>query len=251
MSLRLLTTPRFCPAPVRAVPRFGEATGARCRLATEEELAEEAARLLEVRRRQVEQAMGALSLPEKEIQLYCSGLDRRGRGWRETRAVRDLRALIRRSLVVVLWGPVGTGKSAAACRVLAELCRVEIETGAGAHDEVDVWADGTYLRAPDYARVADWEEDRLEAVWRQRHLVIDDLGEEQELGEKACAKLRLLLTRRDDEVTSSTRTIITSNLTPTEIGARYGKRVFDRLGETGAFLHATERIRPQLQPQGA
>lgn len=245
MTAKILPLERKCPAPVRAVPKFGEASGPGCQFASREAEIAEMARIRADSRRQVGLALEALSLPQKEIGLYLDGLDRGRRAWVETQPVRDLRAAVRDSLVVVLWGPVGTGKSAAACRVLAELCRVEIESYAGRTcDEVDVWADGLYLRAPDYARLADWEEDRLEAVWSVRHLVIDDLGEEEHLGDKATARLRLLLTRRDDEIKSGTRTIVTTNLTPQQIGARYSARVFDRLGELGSWIRCDRRVRP-------
>ncbi len=245
MTAKILPLERKCAAPVRAVPKFGEAAGQGCQITSRQAEIAELSRVRAERRRQAELALEVLALPRKEIGLYLDGLDRGRRAWVETRAVRELRAAIRESLVVVLWGQVGTGKSAAACRVLAELCRVEIESYAGRTcDEVDVWADGLYLRAPDYARLADWEEDRLEEVWSTRHLVIDDLGEEEQLGEKATARLRLLLTRRDDEIGPGTRTIVTTNLTPQQIGARYSARVFDRLGELGTWIRCDERVRP-------
>jgi hypothetical protein len=187
----------------------------------------------------------SLKIPPKEALMISRGEDREGHRSIETKAIIGLRqAMADGLLMVILWGPPGTGKSNAACRILAELCQVSIERD-GLVERVDVWSGGVYLRAPDFARMADWEEDRLAAIWGARHLVLDDLGEEEEFGEKATAKLRTLLTRRDDQITKGTTTIITTNLTPTQLGARYHQRVFDRMRELGRWIQVTEIVRPR------
>ena len=186
--------------------------------------------------------MDSLHLPAKEAYMIATGTDREGRQWRETEAWKRLTRAAGTALVIILKGPNGTGKSSAACRYLANRSRVIISRN-GIIEKIDAWDDGIYLRAPDCARIADLEEDRLEKIWGARTLVIDDLGEEAELGDKAIGRLRAILTRRDDAITPKTRTVITTNLTREEIASRYGKRVFDRLRELAVVINVTEIIR--------
>lgn len=195
-------------------------------------------------RSKVAQLVYWLKLPSKEAHLITYGTDREGRPWRETEAWKRIEDAIKRCLVIVLRGANGTGKSSAACGILADRCQAAFRHPNGTLERADSWDGGYYLRAPDYCRMADWEEDRLEEVWSARNLVIDDLGEESELGDKAVGKMRALLTKRDDAITPDTRTIITTNLSREEIAGRYGSRVFDRLRELAVLIHVTETVRP-------
>jgi DNA replication protein DnaC len=191
----------------------------------------------------------SLGIPPKEALLIVEGHDRLGIPWRETRASQALEAELPKALVVLLTGPVGTGKSSAACRELARMCQASIVHQDGTIEAVNVWGDGVYLRAPDFARVADWDERTLRSIWEARNLVIDDLGEERELGEKATGKLRTLLSRRDDEITNTTRTIITTNLSLKEIQRRYQARIWDRLRELAVVVNVNDQVRPRKSEQ--
>lgn len=190
-----------------------------------------------------------LGLPEKVLDFIVKGVDRHGLPWRDTEAASKLReALAGEKRLIILSGATGTGKSEAACRALVKSCRRDRSVTYRDREGVEhsetlgaIYLPGRYLRAVDYCRIADWQEDRLQQVWAAPFLVLDDLGEEAEIGPAAAGKVRAMLTKRDDV---SAVTVITCNLSLKQLSETYHARVMDRLREIGAYLQISERVRP-------
>lgn len=123
---------------------------------------------------------------------------------------------------LVLTGATGAGKSLAAAWALA-----------GAHGS-GCWMPATVLDSPDRWRATE------PAARRADCLVLDDLGREHpsESGWSS-EQLANLVTGRID---SGRRTIVTTNLTPPELGQRYGDRLLSRLRRDDAGLVAVGNI---------
>lgn len=129
--------------------------------------------------------------------------------------------------LLVLSGPVGTGKSLAAVWALWDW-RV-------ATARRDPWGKLRYLHdgrmwvaAPHLARMKGWGED-IEQVERVGFLVIDDLGEE-DATEKTLTRIGNVTTAR---FAHGLHTVITTNLNAPTFRARYGDRLIDRLRDCG------------------
>lgn len=124
---------------------------------------------------------------------------------------------------LVLAGGVGTGKTVAALWGLRQLA---YRLGRP-----------VYLRAADLPRFGAFGDSasRFDDVRKAGALVVDDLGTEA-LGDWGSANMTELVDHRYSALRA--RTIITTNLGPTELVARYGERVADRLRE-GAIVAGT------------
>lgn len=205
------------------------------------------------RRQEIGRALLAMGCPEKCVEFIVTGKDRRGLAWRETESGRKLRAAMcdPRWRFILLSGPTGTGKSDLAVRAMANRCRQPVvasyvtRDGERRTEEVGVtWAPGRYIRSQHYARIADWDLDLLQGYWRAPVLVVDDLGEETELGPQAVAKLRMLITQRDDASGVGVLTIFTGNLDLQTFAATYHDRALDRMREIGTCIRCDEVVRP-------
>lgn len=113
-------------------------------------------------------------------------------------------ASVRSHRVLILRGPVGSGKTWAACCALGR-------------------ADGALLRASRIAPGDDWSALRRR-VERAGLVVVDDLGCEHS-SEWSRAEVESLLCQRYDD---GKRTIATTNLDAAGLAARYGARLADR-----------------------
>ena len=139
--------------------------------------------------------------------------------------------------LLVLAGSVGTGKSLAAAWATAEFLRSTAERDPwGKPRRVD---DRLWISAPHLSRFSSWDEEltKLEAA---PFLVVDDIGEEERTP-KTGAIIQSMISTRD---ANALPTIITTNLDGETFQARYGKRIIDRLRQSGvADDHATWWIR--------
>lgn len=120
---------------------------------------------------------------------------------------------------LVLSGPCGTGKSVSAAHWL------------GMHER-----GGLFVAASALSAMSDFNEadrHKMKELRRTRWLVVDDIGQEfsdkREFSSQRMADL--IKTRHDDML----KTIITTNLTGQEFGARYGERIVSRLMEGGRW----------------
>ncbi len=137
-----------------------------------------------------------------------------------------------RSAFLLLSGSRGTGKTVAACAALLAALRAgppPAERGA-----VERWAarigahlSGGFVSAPTLPmRLAPWKDERERHApinLQRAFLVLDDLGTERP-GSRFAEAFGRLVDRRQAKAT-----IITTNLAPSELRARYGDRVADRL----------------------
>lgn len=130
------------------------------------------------------------------------------------------------SMMLVLAGDVGTGKSLAAAWALHDWL---VQTtprnpwGQRIPSEVRLW-----IAAPHFARLAPWG-DHVVELERVGMLVVDDLGEE-EASPKALGMVSALITTRQS---NGLPTIITTNLDGETFQERYGQRLIDRLRQSG------------------
>lgn len=137
-------------------------------------------------------------------------------------------------LVLVLVGPTGTGKSLAAASVFLSLRhRVTDPTWDGVASTGWRWASpGAVVTAPRLSRLPRYGpgSEELERLLAVPLLVLDDLGlETLALGDKLDELLDVRMGRR-------LRTVITANMEPAALAAKYGDRVADRLRLGGAVV---------------
>lgn len=115
-------------------------------------------------------------------------------------------------LSLVLSAPAGRGKSWLATWAVAETT------------QRSVW-----LPAADVRVGEAWEGLRVKALRASGLLVVDDLGEEAS-GDWGVREMASLLEGRHN---AGRRTIVTTNLMPAAIGARYGERLLSRWSQEG------------------
>lgn len=158
---------------------------------------------------------------------------------REEAAVRFVRgAWAAGKRTIALIGPVGTGKTAAACVPLLthwQVMRPYLRTPG----------DMAPILRPRPAFFLDMAEASAWSLWdkddeRMRDralstelLILDDLGRERGDG---AAVLEAIINSRN---AAERRTVLTSNLGPREFAERYGARILDRLRGDGAAFQAT------------
>lgn len=178
-------------------------------------------------------------MPERFLGISFDALD-------ETRAVRRCRDYARNvvqrvgdGMGLILKGPVGTGKTTAACAIAEEACRQDIAVlFLRAYRLVDDLT--TYKTFADKGAF-----DALEARLKEaRLLILDDFG--QEMADSwAEGKVERILADRYDQMRS---TIITTNLGSGDMRQRYQERILDRLRETCevvVFSGPSRRIQSQ------
>ena len=128
--------------------------------------------------------------------------------------------------LLVLSGPVGTGKSLAAAWALWDWWVASARRnpwGKLVYHEGRCW-----IAAPHLARLQAWSED-VQAIEAAPILVLDDLGEE-EATPRILSLISGVITTRFAEQRPS---IITTNLDGKTFRDRYGERLIDRLRESG------------------
>ena len=119
---------------------------------------------------------------------------------------------------LVLAGPVGTGKTVAAC-------------------EAFLRQRGLFVRAAHLSRLGWFDEDAWRPYERAALLVVDDLGSEYfDAKGGGQAQWETFFDLRHSELR---RTICTTNLTAEEFKSRYSEKWRDRLAERGAFVRVT------------
>jgi DNA replication protein DnaC len=153
-----------------------------------------------------------LPMPYRKIKPLACG------DYADTRSIKAVRRWIEArnaKPILVLGGPVGTGKTFAALAGIA------------------MRRAGYFVRAADIARHVDpWthEAGHKPILW-SRFLVVDDLGTEN-----ADPRWLSCLDRLIDSRSEAGRTIITTNLQAAEARGRYGDRIWDRLRGRGYWI---------------
>lgn len=141
----------------------------------------------------------------------------------------------------VIIGTPGTGKTYLAAAILgAAMARGEATVAVTAFDFVRRALDyHTQFSIPDYT-------DRFTPMLDCDLLVIDDLGTESMLKNVTREYLYTVINERWK---SGKRTVITSNLTPSELNARYGENIFSRMCDTSrAVLLSVDAKNTRLKP---
>lgn len=144
-------------------------------------------------------------------------------------------ALEHRAGVLLLLGKPGTGKTVAAIRWLL---RPLLELGNWVHDNGRWYPrrqfSGSFRTAKSLARVRQYEQRDLEALFEVRRLVVDDMGQE------FLDKSGFLASLIDEVVTERHRrnraTVMTANLSVDLFLERYGDRVLDRVNGDGRVV---------------
>ncbi len=118
--------------------------------------------------------------------------------------------------VLVLMGPVGTGKTLAACSWLRS------------------WEGDGFMTAAELARWPRYDMAAMKRLLEKGRLVVDDLGTEymDDKGNFLAVFDEFVNTR----CANMKQTIITTNLAPEAFRARYGERITDRIVECGRFV---------------
>lgn len=128
--------------------------------------------------------------------------------------------------LLVLAGPVGTGKSLAAAWTLHDWW---IEELRAARDDCRRYYEGQcWIAAPHLARMRKWDE-AVAKLERAPMLVLDDLGHESSTDAAAELVQSVVTTRFAEE----RPTVITTNLDQKTFRPRYGERIVDRVRECG------------------
>jgi DNA replication protein DnaC len=132
-----------------------------------------------------------------------------------------LEAVVRNpSELIVLSGPTGCGKTAAACWWLYETPR-------------DVPCP-MFTTSPRLARMSKFDEEVMAKVLRAGRLVIDDLG--IEYADANGAFVSLLDEITNERYANRLPTLITTNMDAQVLRARCGERLADRIRESGEFM---------------
>ncbi len=140
----------------------------------------------------------------------------------ETRSTRACALVGRQYLILVLVGERGCGKTFAAAKWLWTAQHI-----APAAIPKSSLAPRRFVEAVSYADVPFDERTR---VGRSLALVLDDVGTEKDFLVNDIATL--LVARYKNALA----TVVTTNLSDTEFGERYGMRLMDRMREVGRFL---------------
>ncbi|MCG8423877.1 MAG: ATP-binding protein [Proteobacteria bacterium] len=179
------------------------------------EKAERQERELERRRR-----WAACGIPSKDVRRIAAG------ELESTPALSATREFERkRTIVLVLAGPVGCGKTTAAARWLTQ------STSRGTYLEP---YPRRFLAIAELARLNRFNAAAMEPVEQAAALVVDDLGAEF-LDDKG-GFASLFDAVMDARYRHLLPTVITTNLRSDEFRARYGERTVDRLREHGQFV---------------
>lgn len=163
-------------------------------------------------------------IPSRPVKMIITGYDHYGKPFRESKAKTALtRSLRSGSTIVVLGGPTGTGKTAAAAWWIL--------TG-----EMDC----QWTSSVDMAKSALWdaERGRLEAV---PMLVIDDAGLNVEYPKLKHNIEALIYKRAESE---RLKTVITTNYLWSEFVANYEDRAARRVKSCGEFINCTGVVCP-------
>ncbi len=139
--------------------------------------------------------------------------------------------------MLVLAGPIGVGKTVAACYVMVHANPLPPD-GRFQHDQRPL-----FRHVSEIVEIGSYDKTHKEAraeFRTARCLVIDDLGEEYQ-SDPFVAMLDALINHRYGHAGS---TVITTNLTDATFRQRYGERAFDRIRHRGAWYdinHASLR----------
>jgi len=173
------------------------------------------------RESEIQTRIRSLRLPPTIRDFLITGVDRFGRKWIDSEPYVKARKWITdpEVLIVVLAGIVGAGKTAGACRVLAE------------------GISGAFISSAAYCDVAAKKRGRT--YWTTRTLVLDDLGVE---APGASFEIDKLVLERHGEGGS---TIITTTLDGDAFADRYSPATVSRLREVGRWVTCKQLLRRQ------
>jgi DNA replication protein DnaC len=196
---------QYCPCPAGQSERAASAA-AQQRAASEH------------RARRVARLWDGIGVPSRFAEASLDSYLERNPAGRET--VAQLRAWLAGDQWLVLWGPVGRGKTGLAAGLTRELVGrgqgVLFRTVPDLLDRLRATYDG-----------AGHEHELMAALFAVDLLVLDDVGAERPT-DWAAERLFRLLNHRYDE---RRQTVVTTNLDPSNLAKHLGNRTFDRLRE--------------------
>lgn len=135
--------------------------------------------------------------------------------------------------ILALCGPVGCGKTVAACKWLIDGIWLESELKDGSTDPMA--NAGHFVSGAGLARWNRYDAEAMEIPLRAKRLVIDDLGNEfvDEKGSYLALLNEIIGSRYDNKLP----TVITTNIVGDTFRLRYGDRIADRLNEHHSFVN--------------
>lgn len=167
-----------------------------------------------------------LGIPRLTALALAHGVDHHGRKLGITKLDRELTSgMAQGRLLVCLLGPVGTGKTVAACRLLAKHGGLFVPVGR----LVELSA----RYEPDRVKLSELRMAKL--------LVLDEVGSEDE---RDILRVESLLRERYEDARP---TILIANLTPQLFQVRYGDRVARRIWSHGHMVPCTRVLCPGEQ----
>jgi DNA replication protein DnaC len=171
-----------------------------------------------------------LALPEKHLELLQAPGD-----LERTLAIE---AVSRPSLLTVLSGGPGTGKTTAAVSWLFQWVWDEkswrVVTEGFSAKAAFCYAPGVFVTAARLARFSRYDERQMDELLRAGRLVIDDLG--AEFLDVKGSFLSLLDEVVNERYANRRPTVLTTNLGVLAFKERYGERIADRIVEAGRFV---------------
>ncbi len=150
---------------------------------------------------------------------------------------------------LLLCGPTGTGKSFIAAYLCYQWCirnygyRFKDKTK---WEEVADHINSVIRWYAAYEVTAATPQEQKEIARASSIMVIDDLGTEDNTP-RSVAAINYIMSRRYD---GGYATMITTNVSMADIGARYGRRLIDRLMESGRIIQCNEDMRRNKKWQG-
>ena len=180
----------------------------------------------------------ALGIPNRTMSTICGGLDDTGPITASKRWLKTKRSML------ILSGPVGVGKTVAACWCglhFGKESEILHNKSGWNHDKPTrvVIRDSIMRFTPSFkiASVPPWNLYKLDC-FHNFVVVIDDVGSEVGTIENMRVRYDTLLTHRHNE---GLVTIITTNMAAPSFKSYVGERVVDRIREDGVFVETATR----------
>lgn len=198
----------------------------------EQQAADEAREAARLRDHMLELAPRDTGVPARQFALWRSGLA-------ETKATAAIAEAERAgSVITVLAGPPGVGKTAAAAGWLLDAFTDPSAWASCAAGCVPVGCPSCeWVTGPQLARWPRFEAREMDRLLRSRRLVLDDMG--VEYADQKGNLLAIIEELIDARYANNLPVVITCNLNAEGFASRYGQRITDRIRECGRFVGLT------------